>query len=129
MAKSAAFARIKADVLRIVQAIPAGKLVTFADIGGHLDVVPRHVAYILTMLTDAEKTQMPWHRVIGEGGVLGKPKFDADGVSQAELLRAEGHLLDDGGMLLDMPNATVALAKLKSGVPRQTRPQKSARSD
>jgi methylated-DNA-protein-cysteine methyltransferase related protein len=123
MAKSAAFARIKADVLRIVQAIPAGKVLAFADIGRHLDVAPRHVAYILTMLPDAEKALIPWHRVVGESGALGKPKFDADGVSQAELLRAEGHVLEDGGALLDMPRVTVALAKLKSGVPRQTRLQ------
>jgi hypothetical protein len=54
MAKSPFFARIKADVLTIVASIPEGSVVTFRDIGAHLDVMPRHVAYILKML-DAEE--------------------------------------------------------------------------
>ncbi len=54
MAKSPFFARIKADVLMTVASIPEGGVVTFRDIGAHLDVMPRHVAYILKML-DAEE--------------------------------------------------------------------------
>jgi hypothetical protein len=52
MAGSAFFARIRRDVLAIARAVPPGQAVTHADIGGHLDVMPRHVAYILKMLPD-----------------------------------------------------------------------------
>ena len=39
MAKSPFFARIKADVLTIVASIPEGEVLTFRDIGAHLDVI------------------------------------------------------------------------------------------
>lgn len=52
MAGSPFFARIRRDVLAIARSVPSGKAVTFADIGRHLDVMPRHVAYILKMLPD-----------------------------------------------------------------------------
>lgn len=52
MAGSPFFARIKADVLAIARSVPAGQAITYADIGQHLDVMPRHVAYILKMLPD-----------------------------------------------------------------------------
>jgi methylated-DNA-protein-cysteine methyltransferase related protein len=122
VAKSPFFARIKTDVLRIVAAIPTGKVITFADVGQHLDVVPRHVAYILTMLSDEEKVAVPWHRVVGESGQLGKPRFNADGVSQAELLEAENVRIDAAGTVERFDTALIAVAKLKSGVPKQTRP-------
>ena len=101
MARSAAYARIKADILRIVGAIPEGRVATFGDIGRHLDVMPRHVAYILAMLSDEEKARYPWHRVVADKGKLGKPKFNGFGISQAELLAAEGIDATDQGMIAD----------------------------
>lgn len=66
MAKSPFFARIKADVLTIVASIPEGGVVTFRDIGAHLDVMPRHVAYILTMLDEEERAAFPAGRVVAK---------------------------------------------------------------
>jgi hypothetical protein len=54
MAGSPFYARIRADVLAILRAVPTGRAVTYADIGAHLDVPARHVAYILSQLADAE---------------------------------------------------------------------------
>ena len=90
MPNSVAFSRIKADILRIVAEIPEGRVCTYGDIGRHLDVVPRHVAYILTMLSDAEKARYPWYRVVADGGRLGKPKSNGFGITQTELLSEEG---------------------------------------
>ncbi|WPB86228.1 hypothetical protein [Sediminicoccus rosea] len=66
MAKSPFFARIKADVLTIVASIPEGGVVTFRDIGAHLDVMPRHVAYILKMLDAEERAAFPAGRVVAK---------------------------------------------------------------
>ena len=66
MAKSPFFARIKADVLTIVASIPEGGVVTFRDIGAHLDVMPRHVAYILKMLDAEERAAFPADRVVAK---------------------------------------------------------------
>ena len=58
------FARIKRDVLTIVASIPAGSVLTLRDIGLHLDVVPRHVAYILAQLKPEEREGLPVDRVV-----------------------------------------------------------------
>lgn len=116
------YARIKADVLAIVASIPTGRIATFADIGGHLDVMPRHVAYILAMLSDIEKATLPWHRVVAADGRLGVPKAGADGAPQRALLEAEGAAFDGEGRITDAVTRAVAVDSLAHGVPRQTRP-------
>jgi alkylated DNA nucleotide flippase Atl1 len=60
------FARIKKDVLTIVAAIPAGRLVSYKDIGEWLDVMPRHVAYILALLDPVDRAHLPWQRAVKE---------------------------------------------------------------
>lgn len=116
------FARIKADVLKIVASVPAGRVVSFAGIGAHLDVAPRHVAYILAMLPDAEKATTPWHRAVTEEGTLGAPKAGADGEGQRSLLAAEGATFDEEGRITDFASRQVAVETLDHGVPKQTRP-------
>ncbi len=71
------FARIKGDVLRILSAVPPGRVVTFADVGAHLDVMPRHVAYILARLGPGEQARTPWHRAVAADGTLAAPTSDA----------------------------------------------------
>jgi methylated-DNA-protein-cysteine methyltransferase related protein len=89
MAKSAAFLRIKTDVLTITKAIPPGKVTTYHSIGNYLYVVPRHVAYILTKLNDEEEDLVPWYRVVSKGGVISAPNsFRAQ--RQVEELKIEG---------------------------------------
>lgn len=98
MGKSAAFARIKRQVLELVQAIPAGHVVTFGQAGDHLDVMARHVAYILATLSPEEEELTPWHRVVPEGGRL---KLSVGGrvIRQAALLQEEGIEVGPGGRL------------------------------
>lgn len=116
------YARIKGDVLAIVATIPAGRIASFADIGAHLDVMPRHVAYILSMLSEIEKATLPWHRVVAMDGRLGVPKAGADGTPQRALLAAEGAAFDTDGRITDAVARLVAVDSLPHGVPRQTRP-------
>lgn len=122
MPKSPAFIRIKRDVLAIVAAVPTGRVVTFADIGRHLDVMPRHVAYIVATLDPLEKSVLPWHRVVAADGDLGTPKVNAEGRTQAELLAADGVAVEGGRRLRDPVSVTVAVAALPHGVPPQSRP-------
>jgi methylated-DNA-protein-cysteine methyltransferase related protein len=121
LAKSLFFLRIKEDVLAVVASIPKARITTFLAIGEHLDVMPRHIAYILTTLEDDKKAILPWHRVVGDGGALCKPKLGADGISQAGLLTSEGIQLHDSAVV-NMPIYFIAVEDLKSGVPKQTRP-------
>ena len=96
MPKSKAFIGIKQDLLKIVQAIPAGQLTTFQSIGEFMNVPPRHIAYILTTLTDEEKLTLPWYRVVGKDGKLSKPRYHPLGASQESLLKEEGIASKDG---------------------------------
>jgi methylated-DNA-protein-cysteine methyltransferase-like protein len=116
------FARIKGDVLRIVAAVPAGRVVTYADVGAHLDVVPRHVAYILSMLSEMEKATLPWHRAVAADGRLGVPKSGAGGETQRARLAAEGAAFDPDGRITDFATRVVEVAALPHGVPKQSRP-------
>lgn len=116
------FARIKADVLAIVAAVPQGRVVTFADVGAHLDVMPRHVAYILVQLSEMEKATLPWHRAVAAEGTLGVPKSGAGGESQRALLAAEGAAFDPDGRITDFVARLAEVAALPHGVPKQTRP-------
>jgi alkylated DNA nucleotide flippase Atl1 len=96
--------------------------VTFAEVGAHLDVMPRHVAYILATLTEIEKATLPWHRAVAADGGLGAPKRGADGTGQAALLAAEGVVLDAGGRVADLAARRIAVAALPHGVSPQLRP-------
>jgi methylated-DNA-protein-cysteine methyltransferase related protein len=109
-AHSPFFARIQAQVLAVVRTIPKGKVVTFADIGAHLDVMPRHVAYLLAKLTPEEQALLPWYRAVP---AKGSPK---SGVS---LLEAEGVCITNDGV---SAASIVSVAQLKHGIPQQGRP-------
>jgi methylated-DNA-protein-cysteine methyltransferase related protein len=124
MPKSPAFIRIKEQVLQIVASVPEAQITTHRSIGEHLDVVPRHVAYILSMLSPEEKMSYPWHRVVSENGSLGVLKRGPDGKTQAELLENEGHVISRNAIGLSFERAFIPAVKLESDVSKQTRPTK-----
>jgi methylated-DNA-protein-cysteine methyltransferase-like protein len=108
-------ARSKADLLRIMASVPAGRVAGFDDIGAHLDLPPRQVAYILATLPDAEKAMLPWHRAVGAEGAALAP-------GQQALLAAEGATFDEDGCLTDVATRRIEVAGLPHGVPRRSRP-------
>jgi methylated-DNA-protein-cysteine methyltransferase related protein len=123
MSGSPFFARIKRDVLMIMDAVPQGRLVTFQDVGRHLDVMPRHVAYILSQLGGAEQAATPWFRAVADNGTVANHKINDFGISQRDLLIAEGHLIPPDGRILDFGQKIAAVSDLNSGVPAQKRPE------
>jgi methylated-DNA-protein-cysteine methyltransferase-like protein len=122
---SEAYARIKADVLAIVSTVPAGRVATYREIGRWLDVMPRHVAYLLGRLNPKEADAVPWHRVVGDGGWLGAPKEDGLGRTQAERLAEEGVAVVDG-RVSDFEVVAVNVGELGHDVPRGEAPPGAA---
>lgn len=116
------FARIKRDILVIMASVPEGKLVTFKDVGIHLDVAPRHIAYILAMLENDDMARSPWFRAVPEDGILKTPKSNAFGITQHDLLFGEGHMIAPDGRILDLGHKCVAVAVLAHGIVQQQRP-------
>jgi methylated-DNA-protein-cysteine methyltransferase related protein len=90
MPKSAAFIQIKAGVIEITANIPVARVTTYSAIGKHLNVMPRHVAYILTTLSLEEKLELPWYRVVAEKGAISLGKLTDRHYAQIEYLKAEG---------------------------------------
>lgn len=117
MADSPFFARIRGDVLAIVGATPPGRVATFADIGGHIDVMPRHIAYILRMLGPIEQDVVPWHRAVSADGSL----LAARAAEQAAKLAAEG-IAVGGGRIVDLDAHRIAIDTLPHGIAPRLRP-------
>lgn len=113
-------------MLAIVDAIPPGRVTTHRSIGEHLDVMPRHVAYILSQLDEASKRVHPWHRVVSADGSLGVQKRAPDGATQAALLRAEGVPVASNSLAPHLGAAFVAAGDLDHGILAQTRPAGAA---
>lgn len=101
MPKSAAFIRIKADVLGLVRDVPCGRVCTYAAIGRHLDVMARHVAYILVTLTDDERMGVAWYRVVADSGAINRTKHGR-GTEQRVALEAEGVAVTPSGLVADL---------------------------
>jgi methylated-DNA-protein-cysteine methyltransferase related protein len=90
MPKSTAFAQIKAGTIEITANIPVGRVTTYGAIGEHLNVMPRHVAYILTTLSLEEKLELPWYRVVADRGAISSGKLNARHHAQIDYLQQEG---------------------------------------
>lgn len=98
-AKSAAFARIRIEVLRLVALIPEGKFTTYGSIAVHMNVMARHVAFVMSRLTDEESKTLPWHRVVSADARL-SPKMDAVlRELQKSRLESEGMNIDSKGYI------------------------------
>jgi methylated-DNA-protein-cysteine methyltransferase related protein len=78
------FARIKREVLEIVAAIPPGRVATYKDIGDSLDVMPRHVAYILATLDPVDRAHIPWQRVISDKASSPHPRIAVSELSKID---------------------------------------------
>lgn len=114
MSGSPFYQRIKGDVLTICRLLPPGRVVSFADIGRHLDVVPRHIAYILSQLDPIEREVVPWHRVVAADGTTSS-------AAQTSLLHDENITLD-GGKVPNDSNAWINLTDIPDMIPMQQRP-------
>lgn len=100
--------------------IPAGLVSTYLSLGEHIDVMPRHVAYILATLSDAEREIVPWHRVVGEGGVISTSNRGRVRV-QVERLKVEGIPFESTYQIRFFEDVFVPAVELSSGVPVQKR--------
>lgn len=99
--KSAAFARIRTEVLRLVALIPSGRFTTYGSIAIHMNVIARHVATVLAHLTPEESASLPWHRVVSADARI-SPNMDPQlARKQRRLLRAEGMRIDRKGFIQD----------------------------
>lgn len=97
--KSAAFARIRAEVIRLVGLIPAGKFTTYGCIATHMNVVALHVSFVMSRLTDEESATVPWHRVVSSDARLSPKVPTALSRKQRQRLESEGMKVNVKGFI------------------------------
>jgi methylated-DNA-protein-cysteine methyltransferase-like protein len=97
--KSQAFTRIRAEVIRLIALIPSGKFTTYGSIAIHMNVVARHVATVISRLTDEESASLPWHRVVGAEARISPNMPTEIAFKQRTRLEAEGLILDSKGYI------------------------------
>lgn len=98
---SIAFARFRAEVIRLVSCIPPGKFATYGSIAQHLKVNPRQVAFVLARLTEPEAGTVPWQRVVGAEGRLSQGMDPELRARQRRLLEGEGLRFDARDRIVD----------------------------
>src|SRR4051812_11536171 len=99
--KSKAFARIRAEVIRLVGLIPSGKFTTYGSIAVHMNVMARHVAFVMSRLTAEESAALPWHRVVSADARVSPKMAPELARVQKRRLRSEGMKIDPAGYIQD----------------------------
>jgi methylated-DNA-protein-cysteine methyltransferase-like protein len=99
--KSPTFARIRAEVIRLVGLIPPGKFTTYGSIAVHMNVVARHVATVMSHLTEEESAVLPWHRVVSADARISPNMERKVAALQRSRLKAEGMKINRGGYIQD----------------------------
>ena len=99
--KSAAFSRIRAEVIRLVGLIPAGKFTTYGCIAIHMNVAALHVSFVMSSLTDEESATVSWHRVVCSDGRLSRNMPAAVARRQRQRLETEGMKVNAKGFIQD----------------------------
>jgi methylated-DNA-protein-cysteine methyltransferase-like protein len=97
--KSQAFARIRAEVIRLVALIPEGKFTTYGSIATHMNVVARHVAFVMSGLTEEEAASLPWHRVVSSDARVSQSMPPKVARLQRKRLKAEGMKVNAQGFI------------------------------
>lgn len=86
------------SIRELVTKIPPGRVATYGQIAAMLGVPggARTVGWAMHGLP--EGSEVPWHRVIGAGGLVRLPEFEGKAV-QVMLLRQEGVEVDRRGRI------------------------------
>ena len=96
---SIASIRIRAEVIRLLSMIPPGRFTTYGSIAVHMNVTARHIASVMSRLTDEESKTLPWHRVVGADARISQ-KMDAGlAALQRARLEKEGLKIDPKGFI------------------------------
>lgn len=101
LALKAIYTRMNDDIVRVVRAIPPGRVTTVDAISHFLGVPAHHVSFLLARRFEAGGAPVPWYRVLAHRGAIGRPLLDDSGRSQADYLAAEGVLVGFRGRIGD----------------------------
>lgn len=90
----------RSGLLGLISALVPGQLTTFDRLSEATGLSVRAVQHMLDRLTDAERTRVPWHRVVACGGAIGRHARSAE---QRQRLLAEVVEISPAGVVQDLP--------------------------
>lgn len=99
--KAQTLTRIREEVLRLVSLIPEGKFTTYGSIAIHMNLMARHVAFVMSRLTPEEAERVPWHRVVAANARISPNMPPRLAAKQKRLLKAEGLRINSAGHIQD----------------------------
>jgi methylated-DNA-protein-cysteine methyltransferase related protein len=109
-AKSLAFAHMRQALLALVCDIPHCKVAVVGDVAAALIIPPRHVAFMLSGLSDDDDAVVPWYRVMPSGGKFPAPaKRSVRYTKQLKLLTLEGIALAADIIVIDLADCLADL--------------------
>lgn len=97
-------AGLSAQIRKVVNSVPAGRIITFGALSAHFKTAPRHIATLLAALADDGRDAPPWHRVVADGGAVGRHGRREE---QIRRLQAEGVAVSQGGFVQDFARAVI----------------------
>lgn len=131
-ALKAEYTRINEHIVRVVCAVPYGRVTTVEAISHFLLVPAHHVTYLLARRPDTHglaperpsnspphvswQPSVPWHRVLAHRGAIGRPFLDANGRTQVQNLMAEGVAVDFRGRIGDFDARFFEITTASTGV-------------
>ncbi len=108
MAQGSSHAKLTADLIALLQRIPRGQVLTVPAVSRALNTPERLVTTLLGSL-QARRSNVPWHRVVMEGGALGR---HADRDTHLGRLRTDGVAVAPAGIVQDMARVAIRDAEL-----------------
>lgn len=91
--------RNRSRILELLIQVPAGYVTTHSDIGHHLGVAARFVGSTMAMLTERERRNAPWWRVVADGGAIGRHRWRD---LQMDRLRHDGVTVSPAGIVQEL---------------------------
>ena len=96
--------QVRSEVLRLVAAVPCGRVTSADALAGSVGAPPLAIVNILERLSEDERDTVPWHRVVAKGGAIGRgPHRD----QQFARLVREGVMASPAGIVQDLARTMV----------------------
>ncbi len=96
--------RLRKEILRVLEQIPAGRVVTHATLAAKWNVPIRLIVQVMGALTDHERQGVPWHRVVAPGGAIGRHPLREEQIAR---LKAEGIPVAPAGIVHELGSRAV----------------------
>ena len=104
MAMRAQQPKMITELVAILIRIPVGRVLAIGALSQHFRVSPRAIETAITSLHADAGCEVPWHRVVMDGGALGQLGPRAEHLAR---LRAEGLQVAPAGIVQDMDRVAI----------------------